>query len=95
MSRRRSSAFTLVELLVVIGIIAVLVSILLPALGRARRQARTAQCLSNVRTISLGAMQYWNESKGYSPYYTDQDCSARSRYGHRQTDLTTSGVSLR
>ena len=70
MSRRRLAAFTLVELLVVIGIIALLISILLPALNRARKHARTAQCLSNVRTITMGAIQYWHESKGYSPYYT-------------------------
>lgn len=67
--RDRRAAFTLVELLVVVGIIAVLVSILLPVFGRARRAARTAQCLSNVRQISLGAQYYWHESKGFSPYY--------------------------
>lgn len=60
--------FTLVELLVVIGIIALLISILLPTLGRVQKQARTVKCLSNLRQIGQSLVTYANQHAGVLPY---------------------------
>ena len=60
-------AFTLVELLVVIGIIAVLISILLPTLGKIRRQANTLQCSSNMRQVATALIMYIQDNKGRHP----------------------------
>src|SRR5690349_15569992 len=67
--RHRSSraGFTLVELLVVIGIIALLISILLPSLNRAREQAYRVQCMSNERQILSAVLLYANQWKGMLP----------------------------
>ena len=59
--------FTLVELLVVIGIIAVLISILLPSLAKARQAATVLQCLTNQRQIGLAFQLYTMDNKGYLP----------------------------
>jgi prepilin-type N-terminal cleavage/methylation domain-containing protein len=65
--RRRSRAFTLVELLVVIGIIAVLIAILMPSLSRARDQARGVQCSSNMRQLIIAAHMFAQDHKGRLP----------------------------
>ena len=63
-------AFSLIELLVVVAIIALLASIILPALGKAREEARSAVCKANLKTWGMASVLYAESSQGYMIYNT-------------------------
>ena len=71
--RRTARGFTLVELLVVIGIIAILIAILMPALQKARESAKVTQCLSNLRQLGIAQGMYLIENKGRLPNRRTRD----------------------
>jgi type II secretory pathway pseudopilin PulG len=66
--RRRAAAFSLVELLVVVGLVGVLVALLLPVLGRARAEANRVACMSNLRQLLQAQLMYSSESRSFLTY---------------------------
>ncbi len=77
----RPNGFTLVELLVVIGIIAILIALLMPALKRARQASKAIQCALNVRQLATAYVMYLGESKGNTICYAGTADKFNASYG--------------
>jgi len=90
MVKRIKSGFTLIELLVVIAIIAILASMLLPALERARANSRRVACMNNLKQLGLALLIYANDWGGYFPYYDFDDAAVWSGHPSFGTGYITS-----
>jgi len=95
---REPHGFTLVELLVVIGIIAVLIGILLPSLNKARQQAYTVQCASTIRQFEYANQMYINDSRGFClPAYQEYNPLAVPTLGGgaRESNIWSANLAFR
>ena len=90
MRRLRLRGFSLVELLIVIGIIALLLAILLPAAGAAREHSRRVKCMSNLRQLTAAWLMYANDNKGRLCSSEMQDAKPGPNTGF--TDYTLAGI---
>jgi prepilin-type N-terminal cleavage/methylation domain-containing protein/prepilin-type processing-associated H-X9-DG protein len=91
----RTTGFTLVELLVVIGIISVLIAMLLPALNKARQQAKVVACGSQERQIAMALLMYANDNKGWFPKtfcFGGQGIIKEEAYGQSGPDYDKSPI---
>jgi prepilin-type N-terminal cleavage/methylation domain-containing protein len=85
---RHRRAFTLIELLVVIAIVALLIGLLLPAIGKARKAARQAVSLSNIRQIATAGAVYQSDCKGYLPL----TCTYQRNWGPVNPNIPCAGL---
>lgn len=90
---RASRAFTLVDVVVSMGVIAVLIGLLIPSIGSVAETARRVACQSNVRQIGLGLVMYADQNQGYLPTSLYLPLDPRSRSSDRPENMVTLRIS--